>query len=562
MRAAFVNPSIGFAPDRRRSIPIGLAYIMAFLQAQGYASEGFDFGDSQTDPSALVDRYRLHAYPLVGFSVYNESFGPAMEMAERIKQLGEHSFVVLGGPQATATHDAILKRYPSVDGVIRREGELPMLALLEALARGRPLDTVPNLTWRQPDGRIQVNPEIPALEDLDALPFPDASFTAEYPYPKLSFYNVPTGDLFPALMINTSRSCPYNCSFCGVLTIGRRYRSRSPSSVVEELQYFRSAHGCDYRHVYFSDANFFVQYKRALDIVKALHSFDPRITFSFSTRVNQLLQAKDTLEEMHQLGLRFVEVGVESASPGVLARLAKGVKPAVNVAAVRMLRRLGIEIALDFIMIDPASTLDDVELNLDFLEGNGFLDYYPHEHLYTSLALYEGTPIRGYFEERYNRKFRLGQLPRTEDILENSDVLQFWNLTQSFKGTYQREIDGLLTEAESLLSRPSVKRILASPQDEMFELAAHLQLDTVSLRHAPTIFFRRALTAIRGGQRVNDPDDLGEERLGAPGVSLAALLTRVRAAVRVISDHLPDDTALPQGTRSPQPRVALQSSGQ
>jgi radical SAM superfamily enzyme YgiQ (UPF0313 family) len=542
MNVAFVNPSVGFAPGRRRSIPVGLAYIMAFLRAHGHLSEGFDFGDSLTEPGALVDIYGLHTYPLVGFSVYNESFLPTMEMTDRIKQLSPRTFTVLGGPQATATHDTILAHYPSIDGVIRREGEFPMLALLEALASGCSLDTVPNLTWRRPDGHVQANPEVPALEDLDGLPFPDATFTTEHPYPPLGFYDVGTSQLHPAIMINTSRSCPYNCSFCGVLTIGRRYRSRSAMSVVDELRYFRTAHERDYRHIYFSDANFFVQYGRALEIVKELHSFDPRITFSFSTRVNQLLHARDTLEEMTLLGLRFVEIGVESASPTVLARLAKGVAPSVNIAAVRMLRRLNIEIALDFIMVDPASTLQDIELNLDFLEENGFLDYYPHEHLYTSLGLYEGTPIRAYFEERFNRKFLLGQLPRTEDIIEDPDVLQFWNLTQSFKETYQRDVDRVLAETESVLSQPWVKRILGSPRDDRYALAAHLQLDAVSLRHAPTMFFRWTLEAIQNGRDV-DADGAGALKLGTPGVSLGTLLARVQKSARQLLDHLPDGAA-------------------
>ncbi len=410
MRTALVNPTVGFA--RRRSIPVGLAYIIAFLRAHGHVVDGFDFGDSTTAPADLVDQYDLHRYPLVGFSTYNESFFAAIEMARRIKHLNPKSYVVLGGPQATARHDAILRAFPCVDGVIRREGEAPVRALAEALESGRSLSEVPNLTWRPAAGEVHANPEIAPLDDLDQLPFPDAEFMGESEYPPLTFYDAQTNDLRPALMINTSRSCPYNCSFCGVLTIGRRYRTRTPAGVVDELKHFRVAHDQDYRHVYFSDANFFVQDRRSLAVAQELHAFDPRITFSFSTRVNQVLRAQQTLEEMTALGLRFIELGVESASPEVLSRLAKGVGPEVNVAAVRMLRRLGIDITLDFIMVDPETTLPDLELNLDFLEQNGFLDYYPHEHLYSSLSLYEGTPIRDYYETRRGQDFPLGRCRR------------------------------------------------------------------------------------------------------------------------------------------------------
>lgn len=540
MRIAFVNPTVG--PARRRTVPVGLAYIISFLQAHGHASDGFDFGDSASAPVDLVQKYQLHEYALVGFSIYNESFFPAIEMANCIKRLDPNTFIVFGGPQATARHDAILARHPSVDGVIRREGEVPMRALVDALMSGHPLSTVPNLTWRSTEGHIEANPEVAPLNDLDSLPFPDADFTSENEHPPLTFYDTEMNHLRPALMINTSRSCPYNCNFCGVLTIGRQYRSRTPSSVVKELQYFRATRNQDYRHAYFSDANFFVQDRRALAIAQELHAFDPRVTFSFSTRVNQVLRAQETLENMVTLGLRFIELGVESASPEVLARLAKGVGPEVNVAAVRMLRRLGIDIVLDFIMIDPETTLQDLELNIEFLEQNGFLDYYPHDHLYSSLSLYEGTPIRTYYEDRLNREFGLGLLPATEELLEDPDVLDFWKTTQSFKTIYQRDIDRVLAEAESVLAQGWVTELLRTPGDERFRLAALLQLDAVSLRHAPTMFFRQTLRDLRTRPEIVGNRD-GKLMLGTPLVSLEALLERVRESTRGLS-HLHDTSSL------------------
>jgi radical SAM superfamily enzyme YgiQ (UPF0313 family) len=119
--------------------------------------------------------------------------------------------------------------------------------------------------------------------------------------------------VIPALAVNSSRSCPYNCSFCGVLTIGRKYRMRSGESVVAELDHFRTSEGLDHQHVYFSDANFYVYPKRALQIVQALHAYDPRITFSFGTRVNQLIKHQDFIPDLKECGLRVVELGIESA---------------------------------------------------------------------------------------------------------------------------------------------------------------------------------------------------------------------------------------------------------
>lgn len=534
MRIAFLNPSVGFS-DRRKAIPIGLAYIMTFLESEGYPSTGFDFGDSTTDPVHLVEQYRLWDYDLLGMSVYNESFHVAVDMAREVKRRNPSCFVVMGGPQATATHEIIIRNHREIDAVVRKEGEHPTLKLVRHLAAGDDLDAVPNLTWRDA-AEVRVNPEMPEFGDLDALPFPAADFVTDREYGKLHFYDSLRDELRPALTINTSRSCPYNCSFCGVLTIGRKYRSRSPESVVKELEFFRERDAIDYRHIYFSDANFFVQARRALEIVQALHEADDRITFSFGTRVNQILKAQDVIHEMLSLGLRFIELGVESASPSVLERLAKGVDPEVNDAAVSFLTRAGVEIALDFIMVDPASTVEDLQMNMDFIERY-FLDHYPHEHFYTSLALYEGTPIREFYEKRWGKPFPTGTLPDTADLFERPELQIWWRLIQSFNDLYQGRIDKLLAKSETLLKHPNSVECLRRRTGPWMDLSC-LQLDSITLRHAPVMFFRRLVDQLAAGAKPDTLAEVGLQGFGHRRTTLDEVITSTTETLDRLSGQL------------------------
>jgi len=541
MKIAFVNPSVGFS-ERRKSVPIGLAYIMAYLEAKGYQSDGYDFGDSTTPPAELVRKYELWKYDLVGLSVYNESFHITMRMAEEIKFLNPASFILTGGPQATATHETIMSDWKLIDGVIRKEGELPTHSLVEAIDHKTDLADVPSLTWRDSTGTTRVNCEMVPLEELDSLPYPAASFTGEYEYPPLHFFDKLQDTLRPAIAINTSRSCPYNCNFCGVLTIGRRYRSRTPASISNELEFFRNLHGRDYTHVYFSDANFFVRAGRALDIVRELNRFDDRVTFSFGTRVNQVLRARDVIKEMRSLGLRFIELGIENASPAVLARLAKGVGPSVNEAAVRLLNRLGVDIALDYIMIDPASTIEDLQLNMRFLERY-FLEYYPPDHFYTSLALYEGTPAREMYEERRGGKFETGVLPATRDVLERSETVIWWEISQGFRRDYQRRIDVTLAKGETLLRHPAAVKALAERSGPWYDLSC-FQLDVISLKHAPVVFFRRLIDLIADGKA---PKSAGDDGLNQGYGSRDSTLDDLIESSRVRVEELADLLQLPLG---------------
>lgn len=526
---ALVNPSVGYS-DRRKSKPIGLAYIGAYLRQHGFEATGFDFGDSPGRPAELSARHGLDAFSLVGFSVYNESLDATLEHAAWLKRRNPAACVVLGGPHATAVHDGIMRECPDVDAVVRREGERPMLDLARhhREAPGEPVrPDVPGTTVRLPTGGIRVNPDAPFLDDLDALPFPDFPFVSDSGYPPLTYFDAARGTLLPALAINSSRSCPYNCSFCGVLTIGRKYRMRSGESVVAEMAHFRAADGLPYRHVYFSDANFFVHPRRALQIASALHAYDPDITFSFGTRVNQLLKHRDVLPELKECGLRFVELGIESASPDVLKRLAKGVEPADNLAAVRLLHRHGLDVSLDFIMIDPETTLQDLRANQRFLRAGGFYDYVPHEHLYTHLVLYAGTPIREHYERRRGAPFGMSELPPIDTLVEDPATARVHAALVWFRAAYQNAVDLVLAEAEALLQTRARHRARHPVTPD--ELA--LQLDVVAARHAPGLYFDNVLDDCERHPHGDAPFDALLPRPGTGSPALADLL--LRAARRI-----------------------------
>lgn len=526
-RIAFINPSVGFS-DRRKSKPIGLAYIMAYLRQQGYPSTGYDFGDSQDDPLVLAEKYGLADFDVLGFSVYNESFRTAVAMASWVKQRRPQALIVLGGPHATAVHEHIASSYGCFDIIVRREGEETMLEILRKAGEPEALNGIAGTTVRQAQGAPIVNPDRGFLRDLDELPFPDAEFISHSGYPPQTYYDEVQGRLKAALTICSSRSCPYDCSFCGVLTIGRKYRSRQVERVAEELLYFRERHGVHYEHIYFSDANFFVSAERALGIARALHAADPKVTFSFGTRVNQILRAKAILPELKACGLRFIELGIESASEPVLKRLSKGVGPEVNVAAVKLLKRLSIEISLDFIMLDPASTLEDIEANVRFLREQGFYDYLPHDHLYTALVLYEGTPIRRFYEERYKTHFNPDELPSPFTLFERPEVQRFSDELRRFRREWQGRIDEVLARAEL------ASLALAKEQRAPRFVHAQLQLDAVALRHAPNLFLENLLADARAGYPILQEQGLLGllPRLGHDKISLADLLDRAEIAAR------------------------------
>ena len=165
-----------------------------------------------------------------------------MAIAALCKKLHPHSFVVLGGLTATRFNEEILNKYPFVDGVVRGEAEKPFLQLMRTLEAGGPLSEAPNLTYRNLDGELRVNPLMPPVADLN-----------EFEYTRLDLLDPKTAifgpEAIPRWSLEVCRGCIHNCAICGGSAysyktyLGRdKPAFRSPAKIVEDIRQL-NAHG-------------------------------------------------------------------------------------------------------------------------------------------------------------------------------------------------------------------------------------------------------------------------------------------------------------------------------
>jgi len=168
----------------------------------------------------------------------------ALEVARIAKQLHPHVPVIMGGLSSTYFHRELIG-YPHVDYVLRGDStEPPLHELLLALERGAPLDTIPNLTWK--DGRgVHVNPLSFMPKSLDYVDLrPDLMVEMvmrhrdlESTLPFNGWWNNPITTVF------TVKGCAYECVTCGSsataclhVTTRQKPVYRSPASLVSNMR--------------------------------------------------------------------------------------------------------------------------------------------------------------------------------------------------------------------------------------------------------------------------------------------------------------------------------------
>ncbi len=200
-------------------------------------SRSFDAEQFVKDLDAGAFGIDLHWLPHVDGS---------LSLAELVKKHHPDKPVILGGLSATYYHEEIMRDYPFVDFVVCGEStEEPLRLLMEAIKSGAGFEEVPNLVWRDEQGRVRVNERSYKPENLDYVDFDYAHLL------KMAIkYRDPSGYIpfkywlsYPVTAIFSVRGCNHNCGTCGgsisaFKTVCERSHAcfRSPELMAEDIR--------------------------------------------------------------------------------------------------------------------------------------------------------------------------------------------------------------------------------------------------------------------------------------------------------------------------------------
>lgn len=375
--------AIGFKSVRGKrvygySMPLGIAYLAAMLEQSGHDVSSLDPCPDNLSINEIVDWILLQHPDVLGISTLTHMSRQAYNLASEAKRRMPVVPIVLGGAHCTTFPETVMSECPEIDVVMIGEAENRIVPVVEAMHRGKSLDDIPGLIFRETKSRrIRSTGAPPLQRDLDSLPFPARHLLDHSKYKPFPDQVRKT----PVTNLIGSRGCPWRkCKFC--FEGGKympRYRRRSPENVIKELIDVRTQ---GFRGVAIWDDNFCVSEKWISRFCELFREHQLDLTWTCYGRVDQITE--QMVYDISSAGCFSIYFGFESGNQSVLDAIQKGTTLDQARKAIAACRRAKLEIRGSFILGMPGDTPELArksirfarELDLDFVK---FMLYTP-EH--------------------------------------------------------------------------------------------------------------------------------------------------------------------------------------
>ena len=302
---------------------------------------------------------------VVGLSIMTFQRRTAAGIMDLVRSLKPAAKIVVGGYDPSLAPEAY--ETMSVDYLIRGEGEVTFRELLRAIERGTGFEDISGLTFRTANGSVH-NPVRPPhrLESGEiGLPRRDARVLKGYTF---------LGRQVD--VIETSRGCTYDCSFCSIIEMrGRNFFTYSFDRVLADIRDARD-HGA--RTIFLVDDNIMLNVHRFEALCEAIIEAGlDDIDYFVQAMTSSIANHGETLAPlMKRAGFRYVFLGIENILEGDLEFLHASAKNTARdngrstgnatLQAIDYLHRNNMFVVGGLIVGNPGDTRESIEANLEF----------------------------------------------------------------------------------------------------------------------------------------------------------------------------------------------------
>jgi anaerobic magnesium-protoporphyrin IX monomethyl ester cyclase len=328
---------------------------------------------------------------VVGLSVMTFQRNTARKLIALVRALRPSAHIAVGGYDPSLAPEA----YADADSIVRGEGEITFRELLRALEAGRRLEGIAGLSYRA-DGGFHHNPPRPVSAVLgQEIRLPNRGSRALRGYTLVGR---------PVDVVETSRGCTFDCSFCSIIEMrGRNFHVFPIERVLADI---RDAERHGARAVFLVDDNITLDVRRFEALCRAIVDAGlNRLEYMVQAMTSAIAAQGDTLAPlMRRAGFRYVFLGIENVLDEDLAFLRARAKnrdrgagaPEANATrkAIDHLHRNGMHVVGGLIVGNPGDGRESIEANLAFAERHVDWPYIQHP------TPYPRTPMSRDFQER------------------------------------------------------------------------------------------------------------------------------------------------------------------
>jgi radical SAM superfamily enzyme YgiQ (UPF0313 family) len=330
---------------------------------------------------------------IVGLSIMTFQRRTAHKIVGLLRALRPDATIVVGGYDPSLAPEAYEDW--DIDVIVRGEGDITFRELVRSLEGGHGPGDVAGICWRGGSG-FHRNPDRPVSSltgDQIRLPNRDARVLSGY-----TFLGRPID------VVETSRGCTFDCSFCSIIEMrGRNFHTWSIERVLADIAAAR-ARGA--RAIFIVDDNITLNVARfericAGIVDNGMHDVD----YIVQAMTSSVAAHGDTLAPlMRRAGFRYVFLGIENILDDDLAFLRARAKNAqrgrgqahgnATMRAIDVLHRHGMYVVGGLIVGNPGDTRAAVDANLAFAREYVDWPYIQHP------TPYPGTPMTKDFRDR------------------------------------------------------------------------------------------------------------------------------------------------------------------
>jgi anaerobic magnesium-protoporphyrin IX monomethyl ester cyclase len=353
----------------------------------------------------VVDLLAAERPDLVGLSVMTFQRRTAQRIIQLVRAHCPGAAIVVGGYDPSLAVDAWTETGVGVDFIVRGEGDLTFRALVRALEqaqtsadsasgdRAARFGGIAGLSWRDGDA-VRHNVDRHASELGEVRP-PNRAAR------RLSGYTF-MGRAIDVL--ETSRGCTFDCSFCSIIEMRGRNFHRFP--IARVLEDIRDARARGARVLFIVDDNITLDVHRFEALCRAIIEAGLNdVDYLVQGMTAPIAQHGETLAPlMKRAGFRYVFLGIENVLDDDLTFLRARAKNSereggrvtgnATIRAIDHLHRHGMYVVGGLIVGSPDDTREAIETNLSFAQRYVDWPYIQHP------TPYPRTPMTKDFRDR------------------------------------------------------------------------------------------------------------------------------------------------------------------